>query len=768
MQKGVGTLFVCLLCLGFVTPTSASGAASVDAALAASSVPAGARVLGRVIDPRTGAGISSVKVRLDTAAEAVTDADGNFSFSDVSVGSHRLTALLDGFSTSEPIAITVPIDGELRTDIEYMLQVTADVRGVAEPLNLVPTARLGMASYSGQQLGSTVGALDDVSRVMQLQPGATASEDDRNDVMVRGGGAYETGVLLDGFELPTASHFGFPGGQGGGLGMIPSAVIGRASLATSGFSVAYGETASAMMVIDTRQASQERLSGRVDVGAGGVMLMSEGRVPAGDGSGWLVSARRSILEVVFSRGKTAAVPKYIDVVAKADVKLSQRHALTFLTVGASDSVDVDWNSSAKTIKGTQDVFVSGVRLRSVWTPSTETLVTAIVSKNDETLAETDETATSYRQVTGDRNVRVRAEVRKKVGTRVEVMAGAMWKYARLRFDLQDNSHRNAFGLLVPVLRSAWTAEVSDAASYAEARFAPTESLRLLVGARAERSGLTEQWYGTPRARVEYRLSPRITFSTSGGLYRQNIPSIWLGSNRANSKLDPIRCLQWTGGIEVEPWRGGHLVVEGFAKRYTGYPIDPAEPSRVLISAGSDFDSPLVGALVASGRVHGNGVDVAASQRVARGFDVNLGYSYWNVSEYNLDGQWIPADFDIRHQVRFWTVWHPRERWNLSTLFRYASGRPYTPYDVAASTKAGGGRYDRTKNNALNMPPYHRLDVRAERLFVFKRTAITIFAEVDNLYDRDNVLSYEWSKTLKQGEPVYQWGITPVAGVRVAF
>jgi hypothetical protein len=44
----------------------------------------------------------------------------------------------------------------------------------------------------------------------------------------------------------------------------------------------------------------------------------------------------------------------------------------------------------------------------------------------------------------------------------------------------------------------------------------------------------------------------------------------------------------------------------------------------------------------------------------------------------------------------------------------------------------------------------------------------VFAEVINLYDRDNVLMYDWSNTLKTPLPIYQWGITPVAGVRVQF
>lgn len=54
------------------------------------------------------------------------------------------------------------------------------------------------------------------------------------------------------------------------------------------------------------------------------------------------------------------------------------------------------------------------------------------------------------------------------------------------------------------------------------------------------------------------------------------------------------------------------------------------------------------------------------------------------------------------------------------------------------------------------------------MFTVKRTAITGFVEVDNVYDRDNIYMYDWSKALKQSQPVLQWGLTPVAGIRIEF
>jgi hypothetical protein len=253
-----------------------------------------------------------------------------------------------------------------------------------------------------------------------------------------------------------------------------------------------------------------------------------------------------------------------------------------------------------------------------------------------------------------------------------------------------------------------------------------------------------------------------------GVYRQGIPYIWIGSNVANASLDPIRSVQALAGISVNVLRNAALVVEGFDKRYDGYPIDPCEPWHVLVSAAADFESPFVGPLDGGGRLRARGVDSTVTRRFGGRLTVNASYSLWRVSQAGLDGVWRRADYDIRNQARLDLAYEVAGRWRAGAEFRYASGRPYTPYDVRTSVRVGSGRYDRTQLNGSTYPPYHRLDVRCDRTFAIRRTSLIVYAEVVNLYNRDNVLVYEWNRTTRQARPVYQWGRLPVAGIRWEF
>ena len=71
------------------------------------------------------------------------------------------------------------------------------------------------------------------------------------------------------------------------------------------------------------------------------------------------------------------------------------------------------------------------------------------------------------------------------------------------------------------------------------------------------------------------------------------------------------------------------------------------------------------------------------------------------------------------------------------------------------------------NSAL-YPPYIRLDVRVDRTFEINGTRLTVYGELDNLYNRENLYLYEWSRSARQARPVYQWGRQPIGGVRWEF
>jgi hypothetical protein len=729
------------------------------------------RITGRVVDPQSRAGIGSVLVRLDgTTTQATTSTDGSFVFDEVAPGRHGIVASLEGFTPSSELVVFVQPGDGAAVELEYRLEVSTVVRGAAvRPPASPPAVSLGGARMTGQQVMSAISGLGDLGRVMQLRPGVAASQDNRNDLLVRGGGAWETAVRLDGFELPTGSHFAWPGSAGGAVSLIAAGAIESASLDTGGFSVGFGERASGVMDVRTRTGASDRIRGRADLGVGGLFALAEGRLPAPGGrhGSWMASVRRSVLQLGISRRDSRAAPNYTDAAGNLDIPLSPRHRLHATGFGASDALDVDWSMSASSLTGKETLALGGVSLASAWSDRTRTDLSLSLSRNDTTLSEIQQTETSYANSSFERFLRARAEIRHAPGARVRLMAGASLERAKVDFDLRDGGYRNEWNIEIPPLASSWHDTFTDTAAYGEATWL-VRTAEITAGVRADHSGRTGRWYVSPRTRVQVGLGSRWRVTGSWGDYRQDIPNVWVASNAANRTLDPIDCTTLTAGVEGTPWPGGWLTAEAFRKRYTGYPIDPSVPSRVLIGAGADFESPLVGILAPSGKVEADGIDTSFSQAFGGALTLALGYSHWNEREFNLLQQWIRADYDIRHQARVWLVWHKSARWSASALWRYASGRPYTPYDIAASIQAGFGRYDRARTNAVTYPAYHRLDLRVERVLAARRAAVTLFLEAENVYNRANIYIYEWSAALGRPRPALQWGLVPAAGVRIDF
>jgi hypothetical protein len=461
-------------------------------------------------------------------------------------------------------------------------------------------------------------------------------------------------------------------------------------------------------------------------------------------------------------------PRYFDALAKVDLALSSQHRFEILTLAGKDNVaEFTGADDFDTFHDNQWIGLAGVSLASNWSGRTSSRLAVSFNINDLSVISQSRKAVDFSDDSRETELRMSGEVTRRVGRAGAVVAGAMIKRADLSFNLFEAGFRNEFNNPVATVRSDNRDRFLDGAAYVEMTATAGAKLRLQGGARADRSGSSRGVYGSPRMRAEYQLARGLKITGAWGIYRQNIPYVWIGSAPQNAGLDPVRSSQVVAGVDAVLGKRTRALVEGFQKRYTGYPVDPVAPARVLISALADYESPFVGPLKSDGRVRATGVDAVLSSDVGGGLKAAVSYSLWRVRQAGLDGVWRAADYDIRHQGRV-MLSYTLSGLHASLSWRYADGRPYTPYDLAASIKARSGRYDLTRVNTVRYPPYHRLDVRVERTFRLGKAGLTGYVEVDNLYNRANIHHYDWDNTVKGPKAVDQWGRLAMGGIGVSF
>lgn len=127
-----------------------------------------------------------------------------------------------------------------------------------------------------------------------------------------------------------------------------------------------------------------------------------------------------------------------------------------------------------------------------------------------------------------------------------------------------------------------------------------------------------------------------------------------------------------------------------------------------------------------------------------------------------------AEFDYGNQVTAIAGYKFDFGLSLSGRFKFAKGRPYTPYDVYESRRNNRGIYDKDQYNKGRMPDYSRLDLRVDYMFNIGKTTLTTYIEVLNVLDRVNYYNYFWSSYYETLKSNLQLPRVPILGLSWKF
>jgi hypothetical protein len=102
-----------------------------------------------------------------------------------------------------------------------------------------------------------------------------------------------------------------------------------------------------------------------------------------------------------------------------------------------------------------------------------------------------------------------------------------------------------------------------------------------------------------------------------------------------------------------------------------------------------------------------------------------------------------------------------ERWEVSSKFRLATGRPYTPYN-------DDGTQSPLEYNARRVGTSHSLDVRVDRRWSFTNTTLIAYVDIQNIYNRQQEGIPRYNARLRKAEQDSAIGILPSIGVSLEF
>jgi hypothetical protein len=740
-------------------------------------------ITGRVTEAVTEAPIANATVRVvGQELGTQTDAGGRFTLRGVRTGIVTLDVRRLGYApvTKGDIAVSPAKPAEVLVvlrPIDVQLEAVT-VRPEAFPPQLPPATPVSTQTYSAEEVRRQPGAQEDVLRAISVAPGVGVTSAARNDIIVRGGAPFENLFVVDNIEVPNINHFGSQGSTGGPISLINIRFIESAAISAGGFGARFGDRASSATTLTLREGNRERLAGELNVAAtqyGGVL---EG--PIGRDASFFVNVRRSYLDLLFNAIGLSFIPSYTDATAKAVWRPTTRDAFSFLTIAARGTVTFNNDTDSARVNNSQvlapaqDQYFSGLTWKRllpngvVTTTLGRTWTRFVTAQRDSLLAPIFES----RSTEGENTLRSDLTWLPRRG--LELEAGTIFKYASdLRFDatLAGFTRRDQFGTPRPLrVDTSFTALRNG--TYAQATWQARPRLRLSAGLRGD-------WYQflenavrvAPRLNATYQLDDVTTLAVSGGRYWQAPSYIWLVGDPGNRQtLRPFRADQAVAGVTRLVGDELKVQVEVYAKRYGAYPARLFRPQAVLSPSGFDdatTDIPFgLEPLQSTGTGEAYGAEVFLQKKLGRTpLYGQVSASYNRTRFTGLDGTSTRGAFDTPVLANGVLGWRPNAKWELAVRARGATGLPFTPF---VTTGPLAGTLDFARYNAERLGTFFAADVRIDRRFVFGKTQLIAFLDLQNVTNRQNVGPPQWNPRTRQAVANEGVGLLPSIGLNWEF
>ena len=713
--------------------TAASGQTAVKPGLDHSEADA---VQGQVVDGRTGAPLDRVLVVVEDAGRsATTDADGRFRIDGLAPGPHRFYVSVVGYalfrrevsvasSDSGPITLRLT---EGTTTYSETVTVTPDV--FRSPIDPVPSAHV----LGNAELLNLRGVLaDDPLRAVQVLPGVATGDDLRSEFTVRGSDFRHLTFTVDGFATPYLLHTvrGVEDrGPTGSVAMINSDVIEDVTLLNGSYPQRYGGHTGAEVDFRLRDGSRDRRSLHVAVSGTNASAVAEGPLGRSRRGAWLVSARQSYLDMIVHRLTFRAVSfGFADAQAKLTYDLSPRHRLDVTALAGHSRFEND-----PVAREIDDVHV-GLNASVVGVAGWRFTLPRLVLSQRLLAADNhfrNQNTSSVELDNGrDRQLAYRADATLAAARSLEVGAGAEAE----RRDDSRVRRRLATNRLSLAQLDDYGADALLTGGYGSIRWTPTSRLTISPGARADRWSLTGQSTTSPWIQFEWRPSPGTRVRSGAGRYQQFADFDKVLGVSGGAGLRPERAQQYDLGVERRIGHGVRISATYYDRQEYDMLRRPGAETHLVgtrvvrAQASTRYENRLDG--------FARGVELMAERTTTgRGVSGWLSYAFGrNRYRDTVSGETFWGDADQRHTMNAYALYRHSERASFVAKLRIGSNFPIPGYYA----ETDGTFVVTDVRNTARLPVYGRLDLRANRTFNWSRRRLTLFAEIINVLNRDNV------------------------------
>ncbi|MCP4156894.1 MAG: TonB-dependent receptor, partial [bacterium] len=546
--------------------------------------------------------------------KTLSDTQGEFKIENVPVGNYNINFLLEGFNPVIKTDVIVKSNRITFLTIDYSPVPTVEEQVNVRPAYFKPpsAAPVSMKSFAAEEIRRSPGSAGDVSRIVSNLASVSQVSDDDNGLAVRGGSPRENGFFIDNIEVPNINHFPVWGSTGGPIGLLNGEFIKEVDFHAGGFSSLYGEKLSSVMEIRLREGNRQEMDTQLDLTMAGIGLTSEGPLLGGKGS-WLISYRKSFLDLLVDAIGTGVSPKFSDLQGKIVVDLNARNILTIMGLGGADLYEIDKEKALEEGEDSYGFFKSneytvGMNWLCLWSNKgySETSLSYTRTNfesgwNDSQEDSLDNTNNSNNGAIQLRNVNTYnfdQSNRLKLGFEYKRLISRQRYFESADTDELGNP-------LLPFIQDVKHSSDKMGIFFFYHWSSPSR-FHVKLGIRGDYFSYNKNVEWSPRFSLTYEISPGSSIYASTGIFHQSLPLQILLRSPGNKDLKTPTAYHYSLGLNHLLTRDTQLTVDVYLKEYRRLPLSYDYP---MFSISDDPGLHSVENLVDNGRGRSYGVEV---------------------------------------------------------------------------------------------------------------------------------------------------------------
>ncbi|MDI9626453.1 MAG: TonB-dependent receptor [Bacteroidota bacterium] len=719
-------------------------------------------VKGRVYNQKNNEPLEFATIRIQgTTNGTTTDLEGNYEIV-YRPGFYRLEVSYVGYETTLSAEVQIQGNQTAFIDIavpesstlidEVVVRPTFNLKKIESPVSFLT---IGVSDIE-----KAAGVNRDVSKALQSLPGVGATDPNRNDLIVRGGGPSENVFYLDGIEIPIINHFATQGSSGGVVGIINPDFVREVNFYTGAFPANRPNALSSVMDIRQKDGSRDRIHTQLGIGASDAAFTMDG--PIGDKTTFIVSARQSYLQLLFKFIGLPFLPTYNDFQVKYKYQIDPKNELSIIGLGAIDNMTLntdlqeDGTESQRYLLDYLPVYQQwNYTIGAVYKHFSDNYFdTWVLSRNmlrnkNFKYPDNDESQpkiSDYRSDEAENKFRFE---RSYPDLPVKLLIGAGVAYSHY----ENETNRKVFSngslndLIYNTKLDLWSYQAFIQASdtYLNNRLSLSLGLNT-IGNNFNNNMKNPLNQVSPRFSASYRLTDKWDINANVGRYAMRPAYTTLGYKDAsglfinkNENLKHIISNQAIAGFAYELNFKLRFNLEGFYKLYNNYPLSVTDGMSIA-GKGTDYGQVGDEEIVSTGKGRAYGVEFSGKLVDYKGLNSTITYTLFKSEFTGADGIYRPSNWDTRHMVNLLGSYNLPKNWNISMRWRFVGGAPYSPIDVDLSTNKDAWSVnnrpyiDYANYNTLRLKDSHQLDLRIDKEYYFKKMMLNFYLDVQNAYN----------------------------------